>query len=203
MEKKENPARPEGEAGIKMLKRMNKSHAPLRKWAFSFIEWKDGMRILDVGCGGGAAIEEMLALSKDSRIDGVDYANESVQSTLEHNKKYAGDRVNAVAGDVAALPFEDEAYDLITAVETVYFWPQVQKGISEIYRVLKNGGIAAIICEANDPEALKLQGWPKIDGHFKVYRPEELIALLKEAGFENARCETDERGYACAIGVKN
>ena len=43
---KENPARPEGEGGEKMLKRMNKSHEPLRNFGFSKIPWRPDMRIL-------------------------------------------------------------------------------------------------------------------------------------------------------------
>ena len=46
-----------------MLERMNRSHEPLRAFAFPLLPWRENMRILDVGCGGGAAIAEMLKLS--------------------------------------------------------------------------------------------------------------------------------------------
>ena len=78
-ETRENPARPEGKSGEKMLKRMNRSHGPLRDFGLSKISWRPDMRILDVGCGGGATIQDMLKLSVGSVIDGVDYSEVTVQ----------------------------------------------------------------------------------------------------------------------------
>lgn len=120
-ETRENPARPEGEIGEKMLKRMNKSHGPLRDFGLSQISWRPHMRILDVGCGGGATIREMLELSKDSVIDGVDYSEVSVAQSRELNRDYLENRCNICQGDAAELPFMENTYDLVTAVETIYF----------------------------------------------------------------------------------
>src|SRR5699024_11001640 len=122
-ERRENPARPEGEIGEKMLKRMNKSHGPLRDFGLSQISWRPHMRILDVGCGGGATIREMLELSKDSVIDGVDYSEVSVAQSRELNRDYLENRCHICQGDAAELPFMENTYDLVTAVETIYFWP--------------------------------------------------------------------------------
>ena len=104
-ETRENPARPEGEIGEKMLKRMNKSHGPLRNFGLSQISWRPDMRILDVGCGGGATIREMLELSQDSVIDGVDYSEVSVAQSQELNREYLGKRCHISQGDAADLPF--------------------------------------------------------------------------------------------------
>lgn len=42
---------------------------------------------------------------------------------------------------VAELPFEAEQFDVVTAFETVYFWPELAQNFREVYRVLKPGGI--------------------------------------------------------------
>ena len=146
-EPKENPARPEGIAGERMLDRMNASHEPIRAFAFPLLSWRENMRILDVGCGGGAAIAEMLKLSPGSIIDGIDYSEVSVQKSSLLNRDYLGRRCFVQQADVSALPFETDTFDLTTAVETVYFWPDIRAGLREIFRVLKPSGTFAILNE--------------------------------------------------------
>ena len=71
---------------------MNASHEPIRAFAFPLLSWRENMRILDVGCGGGAAIAEMLKLSPGSIIDGIDYSEVSVQKSSLLNRDYLGSR---------------------------------------------------------------------------------------------------------------
>ena len=198
-ERRENPARPEGEIGEKMLKRMNKSHGPLRDFGLSQISWRPHMRILDVGCGGGATIREMLELSKDSVIDGVDYSGVSVAQSRELNRDYLENRCHICQGDAAELPFMENTYDLVTAVETIYFWPDPEKALSEILRVLKPSGIFAVLNEGSDPDQCD---WPAIDGFLRIYRPEELKSLMEEAGFEEIKIYHGEGQMICVTGRK-
>ena len=130
-----------------MLKRMNKSHEPLRNFGFSKLPWRPDMRILDAGCGGGAAIKEMLKRSPDSVIDGIDYTEVSVRQSEELNKEYLGTRCHIRQADVVRLPFSENTFDLVTAIETVYFWPNIKTGFKEILRVLKTSGIFAVLNE--------------------------------------------------------
>lgn len=195
-EKRENPARPEGKIGEQMLERMNKSHEPLRKFGLPLIPWRKNMRILDVGCGGGATIAEMLKLSEGSVIDGVDYSPVSVAQTMQMNSAYIGTRCHVQQADAADLPFEEGTFDLITAMETVYFWPDIKTAFSQIRRVLKQGGMFAIINEACDPEGID---WPKIDHFMYIYRPDELETLLRDCGFTQIQIHRDGPQMLCVI----
>lgn len=198
-EKPENPARPEGSAGERMLERMNTSHEPIRSFAFPLLPWRPKMRILDVGCGGGAAIAEMLERSSGSIIDGIDYSEVSVRKSSLLNRKYLGTRCFIRQADAAALPFQSDLFDLVTAVETIYFWPEVQKGLQEIFRVLKPGGTFAILNEGSDPDN---NDWPKIDGFMRIYRPEELENLLRDCGFCSVRTARGPKQIICVTGEK-
>ncbi|WP_164130121.1 class I SAM-dependent methyltransferase, partial [Sharpea azabuensis] len=150
--------------------------------------------ILDVGCGGGATIKDLLKLSEESIIYGLDYAQKSIEISSLNNKEELNKRVFLKEGDVAQLPYEDNKIDLVTAVETVYFWPDITKGLEEIHRVLKTGGQINILCEAID--------WPKIDGFFKIYRPSELQELLLEAHFKDVAVHHGQGQYISVVGVK-
>ena len=199
MNNSSNPGRPEGPDGVKTLERMNSEHAPLREFGFSNIEFRPGMRILDVGCGGGMTIAEMLKLSQGSMIDGIDYSPTSVERSKEQNKEYLGSRVNICEADVTKLPFEDNTFDLATAVETVYFWPDLQAGLKEIKRVLKDGGQIAIFNEGSDQSILEV--WPKIEG-MRIYTPAQITQELETAGYGNVRVEHGEEQIIAAIGTK-
>ena len=198
-ERKGNPGRPEGADGREMLARMNRSHAPLRAFGFEGITWRPGMRILDVGCGGGATIAEMLALSADSVIDGVDYAPESVESSKQTNAAYLGTRCAVRQGDAGALPYGADTFDLVTAVETVYFWPDLDAGIREALRVLKPGGIFAVLCETEDTGV----DWPPITGvPFTVYTADDIAARMIQTGFSETGIRRSPQGYIAVYGVK-
>ena len=196
---KENPARPEGAVGAKMLDRMNTCHEPIRSFAFPLLPWREKMNILDVGCGGGAAIAEMLKLSPGSIIHGIDYSEVSVQKSSELNREFLGTRCFIRQADVTALPFKDDEFDLITAVETVYFWPEIEAGFREIHRVLKPSGTFAILNEGSDPDNID---WPAIDGFMKIYRPRELEELLKKCGFQTVKTEHGPEQIICVMAQK-
>ncbi len=136
------------------------------------------MRILDVGCGGGATIRDLLERIPESRIDGIDYSGESVALSRELNQKDLGTRVEIKEGSVDSLPYADGTFDLVTAVETVYFWKNPGKAFSEIARVLKQGGTFAILSEASDP--LLHTDWPDPEGLITIYRPGELRTLYRK-----------------------
>lgn len=192
----ENPGRPEGQAGIDMLKRMNQSHEPLRNWGLPHIQWVPEMRILDAGCGGGGTIRDLLALSENSMVDGIDYTEESITLAGQYNPEALGTRLRLTRADVADLPFEEDTFDAATCVETIYFWPHAVKGLEEIRRVLRPGGEILILNEASDPGTTD---WSARYGiPVKVYRPSELADLLEEAGFSDVSYDVGPDGKMLA-----
>lgn len=80
-----NPAKPTGEAGEKMLARMNESHAALTAWGLSFFHWQGDEEVLDIGCGGGANLRRMSGHIKNGHLTGVDYAKTSVETSRQTN----------------------------------------------------------------------------------------------------------------------
>ena len=196
---KADPGRPAGADGKKMILRMNESHRPLREWAFSMMEWKPIMRILDVGCGGGATIKDMLALTRAGIVDGVDYSADCVETARFVNLDEIGRRCTIKQGDVARLPFTNEQYDLVTAVETLYFWPDPNAGLKEIHRVLKKGGMIAILLETGDPDGMD---WEEVNFEMTVYRPDEIREMLTECGFTDILADTKDNGYLLVRGRK-
>ena len=120
-----NCAHPKGGMGRAMLKFMNWCHAPLTNWGLSFVEIKDGWTMLDIGCGGGATLQRLLKRSENGKVYGIDISEESVAKAKKVNAEVLDKQVFVCQGSAEKLPYENGTFDLVTAVETVYFWPHL------------------------------------------------------------------------------
>lgn len=178
-----NCKKPEGYFGHIVLKGMNCGHTPVANWAFDMLQWENGDSILDIGCGGGANIARLLKKYPYSQVDGVDYSRQSVQTSKKVNADVLGKRCQITQGDVMSLPFPSKSYHRVTAVETVYFWPDLVEGLREVFRVLKSSGEALIVCEMSDPK--KGRKWSKNCEGMTVYTEIQLKSAMEQAGFTN------------------
>lgn len=191
-------ARPEGALGRVMLSFMNYTHAPLTNWGLKLVDVQDGWTMLDVGCGGGFTIRRLLKRSKDAKVYGIDISEESVAKAKKVNAEVLDKQVFVTLGSAEKLPYEDGKFDLVTAVETVYFWPNLPNCLQEVRRVLKSGGKFAILVEVVDSDSK----WTNVVEGMTAYSPEDLKKLLDEAGLTRTEIHRKKPTYATIIGVK-
>ena len=127
---------------------MNLSHSSLTDWGLQNTHIEPDFTILDVGCGGGRTIQKLAAVASDGKVYGVDYAAGSVAASRATNAaSIRTGRVEILCGSVSQLPFPDSMFDLVTAVETQYYWPDLANDMKQILRVLKPGGTLVLIAE--------------------------------------------------------
>lgn len=198
----QNTRKPVGFGGKLMVKGMNGgSHAKLAEWGISHLNIAPDARILDAGCGGGANVRRLLEKAPNGHVTGLDYSEVSVAESGKVNRKAIRDgRCEILQGDVSALPFAAGTFDLVTAFETVYFWPEPEKTFTGIRKVLKSDGIFFICNESNghDKEAVK---FAKIIDGMRLYDANQLRALLSQAGF--ADIQADARGTWLCVRAGN
>ena len=194
------PARkPHGWLGRRMVRAMNLTHSGLTDWGLSGLEIAKDATILDVGCGGGRTLQK-LAARTTGKLFGVDFSKASVAATRATNAEAVAEgRMDVRHASVSQMPFEDATFDLVTAAETHYYWPDLVRDLAEVRRVLKPGGTAVLIAEvyrrpgsAIETFALKLMSGVTLS-------PEEHRAALEAAGFGDVRVET-HGGWIRAIG---
>ncbi|RAP45884.1 MAG: hypothetical protein BZ135_04825 [Methanosphaera sp. rholeuAM6] len=177
----DNMRKPQGKLGNIQLKSMNKEHTPVSLWGLKHLNIKPDNIILDIGCGGGINIKRMAENAK--KVYGIDYSIESVKLSKEVNKKLIKEgKVEILKGNVKSLPFEDDTFDIITAFETVYFWPDIEKCFAEVKRVLKPGGIFLIGMETNGSDNLIMKFWK----HFidmQTYNDKEITTFLQNNNY--------------------
>jgi ubiquinone/menaquinone biosynthesis C-methylase UbiE len=197
----QNTRRPEGIGGKLMLSMMNAGHNANALWGLSHIEIPPAARILDIGCGGGKNISNLLGRAPQGSVYGVDYSPESVEKSKRTNKTAVlQGRAKVMQASVSSLPFEDGEFDIATAFETIYFWPDLLRDVMEVRRVLKGNGLFLICNEIARPEGS--EKWVKMLD-LSVYTKEDLARILLEAGFRNIYCHEHPNGkWLCVTAQK-
>ena len=193
-----NCAHPHGMMGRVVLSLMNFGHAPLTNWGLGLIPFRDGWTILDVGCGGGKTLRRLLGKSGGAVVHGIDISDESVAKARKVNSDLLGTRVFVQKGSAAELPYADGMFDLVTAVETVYFWPTLPHCLQGVKRVLKHGGLFAILIEVTEQDSI----WTRVVEGMTPYSPEQLKELLEQAGFVDVQIHRRKPAYAAIVGMR-
>ena len=179
--------KPEGKMGELMVRSMNAGHAKVSDWGLSLLTGITPHELLDAGCGGGRNAAKLLERYPEARLTALDYSPVSVEKTREFNRDaVAAGRCAVVEGNVAKLDFADERFDLVTAFETVYFWPGLTDCFPEVCRVLKSGGTFLIVNESDGEDAASRR-WEEIIDGMRCYTEQQLMTALKAAGFSAVR----------------
>lgn len=195
-----NTRKPEGFFGRMMVNGMNGGgHARLAEWGLSHLTLTADANVLDLGCGGGANVARLLKRCPKGTVTGIDYSPVSVKKSTEVNAAaIAAGRCRVLEGSAAALPFEEGAFDLVTAFETVYFWPDIEECFRGVRRCLKAGGRFAIVNE-DDGLTGKNEKWEKMIDGMHTYTPDELRTHLANAGFRDIDVHDDGQHHWLAV----
>ena len=200
-----DPSKPKGAAGAEMLTRMNESHKDVTAWGLSHIILKGSENVLDIGCGGGAALGRVAGSITTGHLTGVDYSPVSVKLSRMNNEQLIEQgKMEIVEGSVECLPFEDDSFDFIYTVESFYFWKNTAKSLEEVRRVLRKGGNFLIIADVYGDAELSESSKRDI-AKYNLFNPTraEFSGLLSTAGFEKVHIHTkDGTSWICVQSVK-
>lgn len=178
----EQAKNPRGTIGSSMLCIMNTAHTRLINWALQKVHIKTDAFILDIGCGGGKAIHTLSKQTPLGKIYGIDYSNQAVENSKKANMQdIKTEKVIIHQASVSSIPYHTNFFDLITAFQTHYFWPDVEHDLKEVFRVLKPNGSFLLVAETF-----------KIQYHMDKF---------KTTGFQSVKYY-EERGCLCVIGNK-
>lgn len=187
------------------LRAMNEGHSSMTDWGLAHVAIQTHFTILDVGCGGGRTVEKLAALAPDGMVCGIDYADGSIAASRMHNDHLikAG-RVVIENASVSQLPFPDHHFDLLTAVETQYYWPDLPGDMREILRVLKPGGKLLVIAETYKGGKYDKLKWPVMwllrSSHLSV---SDHRGLFLAAGYTDVEIfEEHNKGWICGMAQK-
>jgi ubiquinone/menaquinone biosynthesis C-methylase UbiE len=149
-------ARPSGWLGRLAGSLMSKG-ADDDRWLVDLLDVQPEDRVLEVGFGPGVAIELIAARASRGLVAGIDPSDVMVRQASKRNwQAVQAGRVQLRQGTVSALPFPDSSFTKALALHSIYFWPSLEQGLRELYRVLSPGGRLAIGVRMYQPNAGRL-----------------------------------------------
>src|SRR4051812_27647663 len=176
--------RPRGAVGQRIGRGMARDHRPENTWTVAILDPQPDDHVLELGFGPGVAIQALTKRITSGHIAGVDYSHTMVAAARQRN---AGAIRRGLAdlryGDVAALPFDDQSFDIAFGIHTIYFWSRPLEALREVLRVLKPGGRLGLTIlprerwNPDDPTA------PVGTPVCRPYTTAELERMLLVAGF--------------------
>lgn len=185
----EQASNPQGPVGSIMLRIMNAAHSGMMDWALAKLTLKEEAVVLDIGTGGGKTLQQLSPRVPRGKLYGIDYAEQAVTNTIRVNRKDVdAGKISVQQANVEAIPHPDNRFDLITAFQTHYFWPDLPRSMKEIHRVLRPGGTFLLVAELY-----------KINYHMTAYKSkEEMEELLRTTGFTRIISHVHEgKGWLC------
>jgi ubiquinone/menaquinone biosynthesis C-methylase UbiE len=199
--------KPTGWLGRVNVWHMNRRHSRLTDWGLQQVSIGNGDTILDVGCGGGRTVYKLAEIAANGKVYGIDHSEASVAVSRRTNRDWIRTgRVEIECGSVSRLPFPDRMFELVTAVETHYYW-ELPADMREVLRVLKPGGTLIVIAEAykgskNDKQ---LQRFAELMAtmNYALLTVDEHRDLFTKTGYSDVQVIEDyDKGWLCATGRK-
>ena len=195
---------PSGAMGWLAGERMVRQHGPETAWTLHLLDIQPTDTVLEVGFGAGQAIKLAAEKASNGRVMGIDLSETMVRVATRRNAQAVkAGRVVLAQGNVTALPFEDQYFDKVMTIHTLYFWPELGWALHELYRVLKPGGRLVMTLSTGKINA---QGEVEVWSQFQSVLDEQVMPGMQREGFKAVRLEhgPDSRQYTsvAVIGEK-
>ena len=190
----EQGGKPSGLFGRILGKSMNLCHGNIYKWGLQKCSIRETDSCLDIGCGGGAVVRAIAEIAIRGRIYGLDHSPEMVDLSRRRNRGFIDKGfVKIDQGSVTSLPYSNNQFDLVTAFETIQFWPDLEKDIREIERVLKTTGTFMIANRYPPEHSTWTEG-------LQIKNSKQYVELLNSAGFSQITLDDEtKKGWICIL----
>ena len=148
------------------------------------VRWSSAASVLDVGCGEGIGTTRMASVLPQARVVGLDVADPGL---LQEWKTRAHERIEFVAGSAYDLPFADDSFDLVSAIEVFEHLERPERALAEIARVSRRGILLSVPWEpvwrgVNMAGGRYLRQYGNTPGHINHWTRRQFVALAGTAG---------------------
>ncbi|RBP00820.1 class I SAM-dependent methyltransferase [Rossellomorea aquimaris] len=171
---------PKGILGRYFGEKMVLQHRTETRWTLNLLNVTKEERVLEIGCGAGYAIKQLLKSPDVEYAAGLDLSDSILRSAKSRNRRAIKEgRAAFIQGNVCKIPLDNDMFTKIYSIHSIYFWDVTIETISEIHRVLKNNGSVTItLCTGKNGET-----WSGVHHMLNT----QLLPLMKKAGFKNVK----------------
>lgn len=134
-------AHPAGFGGVLAGWLMGRVGVEQNRWAVNHVGVQPTDHVLEIGCGPGLGVEFLSKLATEGLIVGLDPSSVVLKQARKRNASAMNSgRVELREGAMPNLPFKNDQFDKVLSVNNVMLWPQPERSMNELWRVLKPGG---------------------------------------------------------------
>lgn len=172
--------KPKGILGFLVSLLMNKVNKPMYAKVLNSLTFKEDEHVLEIGIGNGKYLASIVEKVPNGMVTGIDLAPTMLWIAAIFNRKLVRQKkVQILKGNAENLSFDNETFDKIISLNTIYFWENPTKIASELFRVLKPNG--QLLLAFNSKKEMVKSGYnPTI---FKFWEVDEVENLLKSHHF--------------------
>lgn len=169
---------PDGEMGKDVAKMMNETNISMTKESIKALQLSDNESVLKLGHGNAGHLSYLLDFAENIHYTGLEIS-ETMKSEAEKINEKVLSQADFLLYNGKNIPFEDESFDKIMTVNTIYFWQNPLEFLNEIYRVLKDHGNFVLTFAKKD----FMKTLP-FTSDFKLYNYEDIELLISQTNFK-------------------
>ena len=168
--------------------KMENHHLDITEKTIRRMHLRPGERVLDLGCGSGWATRLLARLVADGpegfgQVVGVDVSDEMIRHARAASKDF--DNVMFVWGSATRIPWEENFFDKMLSVESFYYYPDQERALAELFRVMAPRGRLFILINLYKDNPYSLQWVDKLKVPVHVRSAAEYVDMLRKHAFEN------------------
>jgi len=164
---------------------MERGHRPVGEQAIAAMQVGPSARVLDVGCGSGWATRLLAEHAPQGRVTGIDISDEMVRLARESSQSFPN--VDYEVASAEELSFPDNEFTNAFSMESIYYYRNIPKALSEIHRVLKSGGIFVAVVDLYWENEATHQWIDTLNVPVELLSIDDYRSLFIDAGFKNFR----------------
>jgi len=166
---------------------MERGHRPVGEQAIARMNVGSNARVLDVGCGSGWATRLLADYAVNGRVTGIDISDEMIQVAREASESYKN--VDFEVASAEHLPFNQDEFSHAFSMESLYYYRDIPKALSEIHRVLRTGGLFVAVVDLYWENEPTHQWIDTLNVPVELLSADDYSSLFIDAGFTNVRDE--------------
>jgi len=171
---------PQGEEGLKIAANMKVGNGGMIQRTIDLLACEDHNTVLEIGPADGGYVPYLLSRAPQLKYYGIDISETMLaQARQQHAALITHGMASFTLGNGRELPYDDDFFDKVFTVNTLYFWEEPFALLAEIKRVLKPGGRLAIGIRSKSI----MEKLPFTQYGFELYDTAKATTLLQKAGF--------------------
>jgi arsenite methyltransferase len=169
---------------------MENHHLYITEQTVRQMDLRAGERVLDLGCGTGWATRLLARIVGDGpdefgQVVGLDVSDEMVRRARAQSKEF--DNVMYVVGAADRIPWEENYFDKVLSVESFYYYPDQERALAELFRVMSPQGKLFILINLYKDNHYSLRWVNELKVPVQVRSEAEYVELLRAHAFEDVK----------------